>query len=129
MSFRKEDEDFGPYIRELRLNRGLNLDHVAERLKISTNYVSQLERGKRRATYKLIIAFSEFYNVDVDILLRKSGKTLLGVTELLCRYENLENALSLVYKSNLSPEKEREIIDGIIRVIADYLTYGRRYFK
>lgn len=114
-------KEFGMYIRKLRENRGLTLAQVAERLDLSTNYVSQLERGLRKPTDRLVIEFSRLYKVDEDILFRKSGQIPLRVRKVINRNINLQKSLSFVDKSNLSQEIENQIMIKIHPMIATSL--------
>lgn len=116
-----EYEDFGSYIRELRERRRLTLVQIAEKLKISTNYVSQLERNIRRPTDELIIGFSKLYNIDEDVLFQKSGQVPLRSRKVVSRNKNLQKSLSFIYKSSLSKEKESEIMNEFVRIIAGSL--------
>ncbi|WP_077318174.1 helix-turn-helix domain-containing protein [Virgibacillus proomii] len=112
--------EFGIYIRELREKRGLTLAQVAERLDLSINYVSQLERNLRKPTDKLVIEFSQLYKVDQDILFRKSGQIPLRVRKVINRNTNLQKSLSFVDKRNLSQEVEKQIVIRIHRMIAEF---------
>ncbi|AIF42167.1 repressor protein [Virgibacillus sp. SK37] len=86
-------------MRWMRLKRGFTLSQVADGLGISTNYVSQLERGERKVTDDLVVSFAKLYNIDEDILFWKSGKIPLGVRKLIVNDKSLQEALSKLYKS------------------------------
>lgn len=115
-----KNKEFGMYIRKLRENRDLTLAQVAERLGFSLNYISQLERGERPPTDKLIIRFSQFYKVNEDFLFRKSGQIPLRVRKVIARNIKLEKSLSFVDKRNLSQEVENQIVIKIHRMIAEF---------
>ncbi|MDY0407383.1 helix-turn-helix domain-containing protein [Paracerasibacillus soli] len=71
-----DEKEFGRYIKEKRSKRGFTLSQVADRLEISINYVSQMERGVRKVTDDLVVSFAELYNVDLDELFWMSGRSL-----------------------------------------------------
>lgn len=119
--YEKGDVEFGAYIRELRLNRGLTIYQVAKRLNISINYVSQIERGIRRATDDLVVRFAKLYHIEEDVLFFKLERSPLSVRRVLSRNKQLQEALSRVYHSNLSPKAEAELIEEILHVIANDL--------
>lgn len=48
----------------LRLIRGYNVPEVAEKLRISEQYVRAIENGKRKPSVRLKKDFSKLYNVD-----------------------------------------------------------------
>ncbi len=54
----------GPRLRLLRENRGLTLEMGAERLGLSTSYVSQLENNHRPATASVLVALARAYQLD-----------------------------------------------------------------
>lgn len=119
--YEKGDIEFGAYIRELRLKRGLTIYQVAKRLNISINYVSQIERGIRRATDDLVVRFAKFYHIEEDLLFLKLERIPLSVRRVLLRNKHLQEALSRVYHRNLSTKAEAELIEEILHVIANYL--------
>ncbi|AIF45087.1 helix-turn-helix domain-containing protein [Virgibacillus sp. SK37] len=94
-----KEKKFRAYIKWMRLKRGFTLSQVADRLGISTNYVSQLERGERKVTDELVVNFAELYNIDEDVLFWMSGNIPLKVRELILNDRNLQEALSCLHKS------------------------------
>lgn len=56
-------------LRELRLERGLTLEEVAQKTGLRNQYISNYERGLRQADYATIITLAELYEVSVDYLL------------------------------------------------------------
>lgn len=56
---------FGHYINKLRAQKGLILAEVAKELDISTNYLSELERGKKSPSDRTVVSIAEYYNVPV----------------------------------------------------------------
>ena len=94
-----KEKKFRAYIKWMRLKRGFTLSQVADRLRISTNYVSQLERGERKVTDELLVSFAKLYNIDEDVLFWMSGNIPLKVRELILNDRDLQKALSNLYKS------------------------------
>lgn len=114
-------QEFGLYVKELRTNKGMTLAQVAEEFKVSTNYISQLERGIRRVTDDMIKDFSTLFNIDEDILFRKAGRIPIRVLEEIQTNPMLQKALSFVRKKKLSEEKRREMEEEILRVYSEFL--------
>ena len=52
---RKKLADVGITIREFRLRAGLSQDDVADRMDLSTSYISMLESGKRYPSIEMLI--------------------------------------------------------------------------
>lgn len=52
------EERFGKRIREIRYNQKISQEELAFRCNLSKNYVSDVERGKRNITIKVIEKFA-----------------------------------------------------------------------
>lgn len=55
-------------IRDIRIDRGLTQEQVAQILHISQNTYSQYEIGTTRYPLDAVVALAEFYGVSVDYL-------------------------------------------------------------
>ena len=118
---KENDIEFGNYIKELRFKQGLTLMQVAERLDVSINYVSQLERGLRTATNKLISEFARIYHVDEDELYRVAGKIPLSTLEEMRKSPSLQKAFSYLKKTKVSEEKRKKLEQELLGVFAEFL--------
>lgn len=56
---------FGVRIKGLRERRGWTQENLAERMDISTNYLSSIERGKENPTLNMLIKFSDALDVEM----------------------------------------------------------------
>lgn len=112
---------FGNFIKELRTQKKMTLAQVAEKLNVSSNYISQLERGVRRITDDMIRELSMIYEIDEDVLFRKSGRIPLRVMEEIQNNPMLQKALSFVSKKKISDKKKREMEEEILRVYTEFL--------
>lgn len=56
-------------LKELRVERGLKLKEVAERLNVTIRSISRYEDGTREPSVELIIKFCKLYGVSSDYLL------------------------------------------------------------
>ncbi len=57
-------------LREIRKKKKLSQLKVAFDLSISREAISYYENGKRSPSIEMLIAFSEYYNVSIDYLIR-----------------------------------------------------------
>jgi transcriptional regulator with XRE-family HTH domain len=114
-------QEFGLYIKDLRTKRDMTLAQVAEKLNVSTNYVSQIERGIRRVTDEMIQELALIYNHDEDIFFRKAGRIPIRVLEEIQTNPMLQKALSFVRKKKISEEKRRQMEEEILRVYSELL--------
>ena len=55
---------FGARIKHLREGRDWTQEYLAERMDISTNYLSSIERGKENPTFDMLIKFSDSLKVE-----------------------------------------------------------------
>ncbi len=59
----------GERIRSLRIKKGWTQNFVAEKLNITREYLSNLERGTRRWNLELLIKVSELFEISPSLLL------------------------------------------------------------
>jgi transcriptional regulator with XRE-family HTH domain len=73
---------FGHYINNLRSQKRLILAEVAKELDISTNYLSELERGKKSPSDRMVVSIAEYYKIPVlDLfLLLDRGPGIISYT-------------------------------------------------
>ncbi|WKZ33526.1 MAG: helix-turn-helix transcriptional regulator [Thermodesulfobacteriota bacterium] len=57
-------ELFGIRVKSLRENRGWTQEFMAERMNISPNYLSSIERGKENPTFDLLIRLADSLEID-----------------------------------------------------------------
>lgn len=56
-------------LKQLRIERGLKLKEVAEKLNVTIRTISRYEDGTREPSVELIVKFCELYEVSADYLL------------------------------------------------------------
>ena len=61
---------FGRRVKELRLIQNISQEELAFRCQLSKNYVSDVERGTRNVTLKVVEKFAQGLTVPVHILFR-----------------------------------------------------------
>ena len=62
--------NFGRRVKELRLIQNISQEELAFRCQLSKNYVSDVERGTRNVTLKVVEKFAQGLKVPVHILFR-----------------------------------------------------------
>jgi len=58
-------ELFGSRIRTLRINKGWTQEFLAEKINITSNYLSSIERGKENPTFDMIVKLSNGIKVEM----------------------------------------------------------------
>ena len=91
-----EQQKIGLFLKELRKERELTQEQLAEQFNISNRTVSRWENGNNMPDLSILVELADFYNVDIREIIdgeRKSGimeknlkETLVKVTE----YTNLK---------------------------------------
>jgi transcriptional regulator with XRE-family HTH domain len=96
---------FGKRIRELRKMRRLSQEALAERSGISTQYVSNIERGTEHPTLDLLFSLSDALKVDlaemcdyenVETMDRKALQAKLNKVVRAAEPDHLKTALKLL---------------------------------
>jgi transcriptional regulator with XRE-family HTH domain len=75
----------GTKIRKLRVDHDLTQDYVAEKLGVSQNAFSKIERGETDPTYSTLSRIAEILKVDVSHLVNFGEKNIFNI-------ENGQNA-------------------------------------
>ena len=85
-----DQEAFGKRLRELREEKGLSQEALAETLNISKYHYGSMERGTRGCSIDLLLDLSDFFHVSTDYLLlgrssdrKKEAETLLAIRDSL----------------------------------------------
>jgi transcriptional regulator with XRE-family HTH domain len=112
--------ELGEYLKELRAYKGMSTRAVGEELNISSNYVSEIERGIKAPSDHTIREFAELYSVDEAILFDKLKRVPLKATELLESQNKLQMMLSEM-KDTLEPEEQSQLFEIFEATYSKYL--------
>ena len=74
MTKRKELEEFGKRLRELRLQKGYSQEKLAEIASLHRNYIGMIERGERNVTLLNIKKIARALGIEVSELLESDCK-------------------------------------------------------
>lgn len=102
-------------LKELRIERGLTQQQLADEIKCTRQAYSRYELGEREPDYETLIMFANFYNVTTDYILGLSNKKNDITPE---RLDNLGYDLTAL--ENLS-DNDIETIRNTIRVLVENL--------
>ncbi len=64
------NQQFGARVRYLRNNQKISIEELAFRSNINSNYLSDLERGNRNPTLKVLNKISKGLGIDLSELLK-----------------------------------------------------------
>lgn len=100
----------GDRIKETRKLQGLTQEQLAEKVDISLEYISQIERGLKMPSMQVFIKLVEILDVSADYILRDSISTrnLYGDKQIGSRLERLT-------------PKQRVALEALIDTYIEYL--------
>ena len=64
-SFMHADNSLGDKIRQLRKEKGLTQEQLAEKLNIDNKHLSRIEKGIHKPTYHVILKLAEVLNINI----------------------------------------------------------------
>ncbi len=102
----KSREEFGWLVRRLRKQQGLTIEALAERSKLSTNYLATVERGHRDPGILTICAIAKGLGM--------SGRDLLGGSAETVSYESIAFA-------NLFDGARKSVQDALVMLLLAHL--------
>lgn len=115
--------EFGEYIFKLRMKRKLTLTQLGELVGISTNYASELERGKKEPSDEVVRKLARAYNVSEEQLFAIMKRVPLGIKEEIESSHEFRNLMVEIAKNkNLTDDtkekiytKVREYYEGLMK--------------
>jgi len=129
---REEQEglvQFGEYIKQKRTEKGISVRDAGEKLGVSGNYISQLERGVKKTSDEMVKKIADVYELDEDTLYRKLGRIPISVLEEIKSNPSLQRAMSLVKTKNIPEDKRREMEEELLKVYAEFLEVHKDTFS
>ena len=81
-----DQKKIGSFLRELRTEKGLTQEQLAEKLNVSSRTVSRWENGNNMPDLSIVVELADFYEIDIRELLngeRKSEKMNEDIKETL----------------------------------------------
>jgi transcriptional regulator with XRE-family HTH domain len=106
----------GDFLIKARNEMGLSLDKVGERLGVSKNTLSVLERGLKVPSDRLLRQISDFYGIEEPVLFGMLGKVPLTAREELENNNTLQRILYEIGKSPLTEKQKSEVYDAMYKL-------------
>ena len=107
----------GKRIREYRTSANMTQESFAEKLNLSTHYISQIETGTRKPSLETVFKISQVLNISMDDLFKDSteskdnNKLYALITMLITRSDN-----EIEYITATVREMLKHIKNGLIIV-------------
>ena len=106
----------GQNIKFERIKHGISIEEFSDYLNISSQMVSNMERGLRGTTIDTLIKIADIFNVTLDYLMGFDDSTLNFHSP---KYENDKFAELMLLCSTLSDEEKDNVIKYIKDLIED----------
>ncbi|MBO5574277.1 MAG: helix-turn-helix domain-containing protein [Clostridium sp.] len=112
----------GAFLKELRKEKGITQEQMADELGVSGRTISRWETGNNMPDISLLVEIAEFFDVSIPEIIKGERKSenmreeVKEVAETMSDYANVEKARLLKSMRNLS-------INGVIALII-YLALG-----
>jgi transcriptional regulator with XRE-family HTH domain len=94
---------FGKRIKVLRKNKGLTQEKLVERMDISLNYLSSMERGLENPTFDMLMKISDALEVEImELFNYRHDENLYELRKIMSRFakeldeEKLKLAIKIV---------------------------------
>ncbi len=107
----------GATIRQLRMQAGYTQEELAEKLDYGHQYISRVETGVKKPSWRFLISFANLLHLPVEELLRAAGLTPAISAEdeafmarLLVEYPELKELIDLV-------RRDPDEIPRMVRII------------
>jgi transcriptional regulator with XRE-family HTH domain len=71
------ERGFGEYLRGLRQQKGLTQDELAGRIRISQNYLAEVETGKKYPSLRVLSRIARYFEESPDKLLYLQNRDML----------------------------------------------------
>lgn len=95
----------GEKIKEIRKNKNISQESLANMLKINRNYLSRIETGKSDPSSTILKQIAEIFNIDLN--------TLLDINT-----DTLSNNEKISYITNSCKSLHEKDLDFIVRIIS-----------
>lgn len=106
----------GELLRLKRVEKRQSLSEIAEKVGVSINYISEIEKGnKTNPSDDIIVRLAEIFNLDEDDLFDAFNKIPLSARNEIQEYPSLVKALSqLNNDETMSREKKKQFYDKLV---------------
>ena len=105
---------FSNNLRMLREQRGLTREQLSKATKISASSINMYERGEREPSFEIVETFADFFNVDLNYLIRNE-KNQTEIPGLADKFGS--DILVLAARLNALPEPDRSRIVAAIHTL------------
>lgn len=100
-------QNLGSLLKSLRIERGLKQSDVAERVGVSTQHYSRIERGEYIPSLQTFFSLVEMFDIDISKLKLKENNnissTMYEILKLLEKFNNTQQQAVLAFLKTMEP--------------------------
>ena len=115
------DQHVGERLKQIRKQKGLTQDDLAEKLGVSFQQIQKYENGKNRISYSKMVELSQFLKVSLDSFIAGFGQNSQGmsdnVQESLVSQKETDELLKVYY--SLEDPKLRKNLLKLVKSMAE----------
>lgn len=108
----------GPYIRELRMERALTLDELANRIGISASHLSRIERGLTSPSFRTVAGLARELGVTGEELVQEQRKQVASDDRLVSalRQAGMQEHAAMRVRNGISAGARLELLTVLERL-------------
>lgn len=115
------DQHVGERLKQIRKQKGLTQDDLAEKLGVSFQQIQKYENGKNRISYSKMVELSQFLKVSLDSFIAGFDQSAQGMSdnaqESLVSQKETDELLKVYY--SLEDPKLRKNLLKLVKSMAD----------
>lgn len=111
----------GAYLKSLRLEQGLSLTALGDKLDVSAAYLSNVESGTKTMSDHFVRQIADLYKLDENVLFDLLGRVPLLAREQLDEDSNLQQLLSEIKRNKkLTEEKKQKLFQQMYNLYKNF---------
>lgn len=111
----------GAYLKSLRLEQGLSLTALGDKLDVSAAYLSNVESGTKTMSDHFVRQIADLYKLDENVLFDLLGRVPLLAREQLNEDSNLQQLLSEIKRNKkLTEEKKQKLFQQMYNLYKNF---------
>lgn len=107
---------FGEYLTKLRTEQDHSLSFVGKKVGVSSNYLSEIERGLKTPSDEVLREIAKYFNIPEQEIFEKIGRVPLQAREELEENEMLQRTLSQIRSSKMSESQKQKLYEEVNRI-------------
>lgn len=109
--------ELGEMLKEARLSKNLSTREAGEIFGVSSNYISEMERGIKVGGSVILQEMAQFYGLDEYEVCSKGGRLSPKVEGLILYSPHIQRVVGAMYDKGLTEKQIKDLSERIIKII------------